>query len=64
MLQGKNQKIRQRMPNAPYWFLICEKDNRVSPDKYKSVAKILGEKATVLKYPVGHFENYHGECWY
>jgi uncharacterized protein len=61
MLQGKNPKDTAKDVKCPVLLLICEKDNTVSPDTYKSVADTLGEKATVLKYPVGHFDIYHGE---
>ncbi len=37
------------------------KDNTVAPDTYTSVVETLGEKATVIKFPIGHFDIYHGE---
>ena len=42
---------------------MCEKDTTVSPDSYKKATEILGGKATVIKYPVGHFDIYRGEIF-
>lgn len=48
---------------CPVMLLICEKDNLVSPESYKKTANMLGELATVKRYPVGHFEIYQGEAF-
>jgi hypothetical protein len=40
---------------------ICEHDNTVAPDSHPQVAQVLGEKATLVKYPIGHFDIYRVE---
>ena len=61
MMQGPNvTKVAQNV-ECPVLILVCEKDTTVSPDSYKKVAEILGGKATVIKYPFGHFDIYKGE---
>jgi len=37
---------------------VCEKDNLVSPKSAEKVSGILGEKAEVKRYPIGHFDIY------
>ena len=61
MLQGPDVAKVAENVKCPVLILVCEKDTTVSPDSYKKVAEILGEKATVIKYPVGHFDIYRGE---
>ncbi len=61
MMQGPDvAKVAQDV-KCPVLIIVCEKDTTVSQDSYKKVAEILGEKATVIKYPVGHFDIYRGE---
>lgn len=43
---------------CPVLFLACEHDNLVAPDSYQRAADILGAKATVQTYPIGHFDIY------
>jgi len=63
MLQGPEvAKVAQNL-KCPVLILVCEKDTTVSSDSYKKVAEILGEKATVIKYPIGHFDIYRGEIF-
>ena len=45
---------------CPVLFLVCERDNLVSPDSHVRVASALGDKATVVSYPIGHFDIYEG----
>ena len=47
--------------NCPVHFAICEFDNLVAPDSYKPIAEILGEKADIHVYPIGHFDIYIGK---
>jgi len=46
---------------CPVLLCICRDDNLVSEKSYKSTAEILGEKATVKVYPIGHFDIYSGD---
>jgi uncharacterized protein len=50
-----------RKVQCPVLFLACEKDNLAAPDSYKRAAEILGNKAEVRSYPIGHFDIYEGE---
>lgn len=61
MLQGPDVIKTAHNVKCLVLILMCEKDTAVSPDTYKRVADILGEKARVIKYPVGHFDIYKGE---
>lgn len=45
---------------CPVLIQVCENDTIVSKDSYKKVAQILGDKATVIHYPIGHFDIYKG----
>ncbi|MDD3167832.1 MAG: alpha/beta hydrolase [Eubacteriales bacterium] len=60
MMQGPDVTKLAQNVKCPVLILVCEKDTTVSSDSYKKVAEILGEKATVIKYPVGHFDMYSG----
>jgi cephalosporin-C deacetylase-like acetyl esterase len=46
---------------CPVLFCVCEHDNLVAPDSHVRVVENLGDKATVKKYPIGHFDIYKGE---
>ncbi len=61
MLQGKNPIHTAQQVNCPVLLQICEHDSTVARDSHMQVAQILGDKATLLKYPIGHFDIYHGE---
>jgi uncharacterized protein len=63
MMQGPDVAKLAHRVKCPVLMLVCEKDSTVSSDSYKEVAKILGEKATVIKYPVGHFDIYKGDIF-
>jgi pimeloyl-ACP methyl ester carboxylesterase len=59
--QGFNPIDYADKVDCPVHFAICEFDNLVSPDSYKRVAEILGEKADIHVYLIGHFDIYLGE---
>jgi uncharacterized protein len=61
MLQGKNPIQTAQHVNCPVLLQICEHDSTVAPDSHTQVAQILGDKATLVKYPIGHFDIYHGD---
>jgi uncharacterized protein len=61
MLQGKNPIHTAQQVNCPVLLQVCEYDNTVDPDSHTQVAHILGDKATLIKYPIGHFDIYHGD---
>ena len=63
MMQGPDVAKVAKNVKCPVLILVCENDTTVSQDSYKKVAGILGEKATVIKYPVGHFDIYRGEVF-
>jgi len=63
MMQGPNVTKVAENVKCPVLILVCEKDTTVSTDSYKKVAEILGEKATVIKYPCSHFDIYRGEIF-
>ncbi len=46
---------------CPVLLCICRDDNLVSEKSYRSTAEILGEKATVMVYPINHFDIYKGD---
>ena len=46
---------------CPVQILVCEKDEIISPKSHVRLQEILGDKAIVLKYPIGHFDIYEGE---
>ena len=46
---------------CPVLLCICRDDNLVSEKSYKATAEILGKKATVMVYPIGHFDIYQGD---
>lgn len=60
MMQGPNVTKVAENVKCPVLIIVCEKDALVSPNSHKKVAEILGEKATVIKYPIGHFDIYRG----
>lgn len=45
---------------CPVLILTCEKDEIVGRDSNAKVARILGDKAEVRSYPIGHFDIYEG----
>lgn len=61
MLQGKNPIKTAQDVDCPVLLQICEHDSTVAPDSHTEVTRILGDKATLVKYPIGHFDIYHGD---
>jgi len=59
--QGFNPADYADKVDCPVHFAICEFDNLVAPGSYKRIAEILGEKADIHVYPIGHFDIYIGE---
>lgn len=60
-LQGPDATQTARDVRCPVLILVCEQDTLVAPDSHAAVAATLGDKATVVKFPVGHFDIYRGE---
>ncbi len=60
MRQRANPADRAKDVKCPVLLLVCEKDTLVAPDSNASVAEILGKKAQIKKYPIGHFDIYKG----
>jgi uncharacterized protein len=61
MAHGPDPVEASRKVQCPVLFLACEKDNLAAPDSYKRAAEILGNKAEVRSYPIGHFDIYEGD---
>ena len=59
--QGFNPVDYADKVECPVHFSISEFDNLVAPDSYKRIAEILGDKADIHVYPIGHFDIYIGE---
>ena len=60
MRQGANPIDKAKDVICPVLLCICEKDGLVAPDSHVRVAQILGQKAKVNIYPIGHFDIYKG----
>jgi len=60
MMQGPDVTKVAENVNCPVLILVCENDTTVYQDSYIKIAGILGKKATVIKYPVSHFDIYRG----
>ena len=58
---GPNLMQAAEKVQCPVLLLGCEHDNLAAPDGYKRIAAILGDKAIVRNYPIGHFDIYDGE---
>jgi dienelactone hydrolase len=46
---------------CPVLILVCQHDSLTAPDSHARAAAALGDKATVVSYPIGHFDIYEGE---
>jgi fermentation-respiration switch protein FrsA (DUF1100 family) len=46
---------------CPVLLQVCEQDQLVSPESAEQTAAILGDKAELARYPIGHFDIYRGE---
>lgn len=49
--------------DCPVLILSCEKDNLVTASSHEDAAKRLGNLATLIQYPWGHFDIYIGEAF-
>ncbi len=47
--------------HCPILIQVCEKDNLVSVNSAQKVAGILGKKAEIKRYLIGHFDIYTGD---
>jgi fermentation-respiration switch protein FrsA (DUF1100 family) len=47
--------------NCPVLIQVCDQDVMVSPRSADKIKEILGEKAEVLHYLIGHFDIYKGD---
>ncbi len=48
-----------RIP-CPILIQICEEDSVAPPEAAERAARLAGGKATVVRYPLGHFDVYDG----
>jgi dienelactone hydrolase len=48
---------------CPVLILVCEHDNLIASGSHERVAAALGDRSTVVRYPIGHFDVYVGE-WF
>jgi uncharacterized protein len=46
---------------CPVLLQICEKDQLVSVESIEETAMILGKRAQIKRYPIGHFDVYFGK---
>ncbi len=58
---GYNPVNYSKDVHCPVLIQLCENDNLVSVKSAQKVAEILGEKAEIKRYPVGHFDIYAGD---
>lgn len=58
---GPNLMESAKKVNCPALFIICEKDNIIAPNSHYKIKTLLGEKATFINYPIGHFDIYFGD---
>ncbi len=61
MPRAQNPLISAENVKCPVQLLVCEKDEIISPKSHLKIEKILGEKAEVKLYPIGHFDIYFDE---
>jgi len=61
MAHGRDTNEAVKEVRCPVLLLVCEYDNLVSPDSHLKAAEVLGDKAVVRSYPIGHFDIYEGE---
>jgi uncharacterized protein len=47
--------------HCPVLLQICEKDQMVSVESIEETGKILGQRAEIKRYPIGHFDVYFGK---
>ena len=46
---------------CPVLLQICEKDQLVSVESIEETGRILGQRAEIRRYPIGHFDVYFGK---
>ncbi len=46
---------------CPVLIQVCTEDNLVSPNSHLRLADLLKDKATVIEYPINHFDIYSGK---
>ena len=46
--------------DCPVLLQVCERDELVSPETAVATAQVLGPRAEVKRYPIGHFDIYQG----
>lgn len=47
--------------SCPILIQICEKDSVAPPEAAEAAARLAGDRAVVIRYPIGHFDIYVGE---
>jgi len=52
---------RARDVRCPVLLQICEKDQLVPAESIEETGRILGQRAEIRRYPIGHFDVYFGE---
>lgn len=61
MPHAPDPNILAKSIECPVQILVCEKDTLVSPKSHHRLVEVLGDKAYVKQYPIGHFDLYEGE---
>ncbi len=56
----KNPVEYAHLVKCPVLIQVCENDNVADPQGSINTAKKLGDRATLKKYPIGHFDIYFG----
>jgi poly(3-hydroxyalkanoate) synthetase len=47
--------------NCPVLLQICQKDQLVPVESIEETGRILGQRAEIRRYPIGHFDIYFGK---
>lgn len=63
MVQGPDARKCARDVHCPVLIQVCAHDTLVAADSHATVARVLGEQATVIHYPAGHFDHYDGDLF-
>ena len=61
MAHGPDPLQAAKEISCPVLLLVCEHDNLVAPESHVKIAQVLGDKAIVHSYPIGHFDIYEGQ---
>ncbi len=51
---------RAKEVRCPVLIQVCDRDALVSPRSAEQTAEILGDRAELVRYPIGHFDIYRG----